>query len=152
MFEEKARLINKNKKCTIWIDDDFNVPDINWETRSCISHQYSKDTNCKYLEVIDDCCLEKLVAFPTRASNTLHLLFKNRPSLLKRCKSTSGFGNHNSAILSSIQCPQLLKTIQQKIYNWNKADIGQLRADVATHINMCIQKNTVQTPINDPRL
>ena len=35
------------------------------------------------------------------------------------------------------------------MYNWNKADIGQLRADVATHMNMFIQKNTVQTPIND---
>ena len=114
------------------------------ETRSVISHQYSKDTNDKFLEVIDDCYLEQLVTFPTRASNTLDLLLTNRPSLLKRCKSTPGFGDHNSTILSDIQChPQLPKTIQQKIYNWNKADIGQLRADVATPMDMFIQENTV---------
>ena len=35
-----------------------------------ISHQYSKDIDDKFLEVIDD-YLEQLVTFPTRASNTL---------------------------------------------------------------------------------
>ena len=74
----------------------------------------------------------------------------NGPSLLKRCKSVPRFGDHNSTILSDIQChPQLLKPTQWKIYNWNKADIGQVRADVATHMDMFIQKNIVQTPINN---
>ena len=123
---------------------------LNWETRPVISHQYPKDINDKFLEIIDDCYLEQLVTFPTRASNTFDLLLTNRPSLLKRYKSTPSFGDHNSAILSDIQChPHLLKPIQQKIYNWNKTDKGQLRADIATHMDMFIQKNTVQTPIND---
>ena len=90
------------------------------------------------------------MAFPTLANNTLDFLLTNRPSLLNQCKSTPGFGDHNSTILNDTQChPQLLKPVQQKMYNWNKADIGQLRADVATHMDMFIQKNTVQTPIND---
>ena len=56
----------------------------------------------------------------------------------------------NITILSGRQChPQLPKQIQRKIYNWIKADIGQLTADVATHMDMFIKKNTVQTPIND---
>ena len=90
------------------------------------------------------------MTFPTWASsNTLDLLLTNRPSLMKRYKSTPGFGDHISAILSDMQChPQLLKPIQQKIYNKNKADIGQLRADVATHIDIFIQKNTFQTVEN----
>ena len=71
LSEEITGLINKNKKWPIWIGGDFNLPDINWETRSVISHQYSKYTNDKFLEVIDDCYLEQLVTFPNRASNTL---------------------------------------------------------------------------------
>ena len=42
----------------------------------------------------------------------------------------NSFGYHNSTMLSDMQShPQLLKLIQRKMYNWNKADIGQLRAD-----------------------
>ena len=37
----------------------------------------------------------------------------------------------------------------ENIYNWKKTDIGQLRADMATHMDMLIQKNTVQTPTNN---
>ena len=40
-----------------------------------------------------------------------------------------------------MQChPQLPKPIQRKMHNWNKADIGQLRADVAIYMDMIIQK------------
>ena len=84
------------------------------------------------------------MTFPTRANNTLDPLLTNRPSLLKRCKSAPGFRDHNSTILSDIRChSQFPKPFQQKIYNWNKADIGQLRADVATPMDMFIQENTV---------
>ena len=121
LFEEIAALINKNKKCPIWIGGNFNLPDTDWETRSVISHQYSKDINDKSLEVIDDCYLKHLVTFPTRASKILDVL--------------------NSTIHSEIQCHlQLPKPIQRKIYNWNKIDIGQLRADLVTHMDMFIQK------------
>ena len=51
------------------------------------------------------------------------------------------FWDHNSIIFSDMQFHlQLLKPIQWKIYNWNKADIRQLRADVATQMDMFIQK------------
>ena len=51
------------------------------------------------------------------------------------------FQDHNSIIFSDMQFHlQLLKPIQRKIYNWNKADIRQLRADVATQMDMFIQK------------
>ena len=38
LFEEIAGLINKNKKYPVWIGGDFNLTDIDWETRSLISH------------------------------------------------------------------------------------------------------------------
>ena len=51
----------------------------------------------------------------------------------------------NSTIVSDVECnPQLPKPIKWiTVYNWNKADIWKLRADVATHMDMFIQSNTV---------
>ena len=93
------------------------------------------------------------MTFPTKTSNTLDLLLKNQPPLLKKCKPTLDFRDHNSIILSDIQNhPPLRKPIQQKIYNWKNKEIGQLRAYIglATHMDTFIQRNTVQTPIKDP--
>ena len=64
LFEEIAGFINKNRKCPVWIGGNLNLPDTNWETRSAISHQYSKDINDKCLEVTHDCYLEQLALFP----------------------------------------------------------------------------------------
>ena len=35
------------------------------------------------------------------------------------------------------------------MYSWSKADIGQSRANVATLMDIFIQRNTLQSPIND---
>ena len=63
-------------KCPVWFGGDFNLPDINSETRSVISDQYSKDINDKFLEVIDD-HLEQQVTFCTQATNSLDLLLSS---------------------------------------------------------------------------
>ena len=106
LFEEIAGFINKNKKYPVWIGGNFNLPDTNWETRSVISHQYSKDINDKCLEVIHDCYLEQLATFPTWGRNALDLML------------TPGFADNNSTIFSDMQChPQLPKPLLQKIFN-----------------------------------
>ena len=66
-----AGLINSNKKCPVWIGGDFNLLNIDWQTRSVISHQYSKDKNDKFVEVIDDFYFEQLVTFPICGSNKM---------------------------------------------------------------------------------
>ena len=111
---------------------------------------YSKNISDKFLEVIDYCYLDQLVTFPAWASNIIDLLLTNRPSLSKTCKSTPGFGDHNSTILGDTQCYLLLpKPIHRKIHNWNKADIDPLWANVATNMDTFIQRYILQTPIND---
>ena len=80
------------------------------------------------------------MTFPVQASNTLDLFLTSQPSFLKRCKLTPGFENHNSTILSGIQHHQQLpKPIQQKIYNWNKADIGQFTLIWVGFLGVCFK-------------
>ena len=102
LIEEIADFINKNKKFQLWIGGDFNLADINFETRYVINSQSSKYVIYKFLEVIDDFYLEQLVTFTTWASSTIDLLLTNQPSLLKRCTSTLVFGGHKCTILSDI--------------------------------------------------
>ena len=70
LLKEIVGLINKSKKCRIWIGGDLNLPDIDWETSS---HQYSNDISERFIEVTNHCYLEQLVTFLTRGSNTLDL-------------------------------------------------------------------------------
>lgn len=49
LFEEISGFINKSKKYPVWIGGNFKLADMDWETRSVTSHQYSKDINGKNL-------------------------------------------------------------------------------------------------------
>ena len=55
LLKEIVGLINKSRKCRIWIGGDFN------------------DISERFIEVTNDCYLEQLVTFPTLGSNTLDL-------------------------------------------------------------------------------
>ena len=60
--------------------------------------------------------MEQVVNFPTRKQNTLDLLITNRPSFINNCIPVSGFGNHDSVILSDLICyPQATKPSKRKL-------------------------------------
>ena len=42
LFDEIKRLSNKYKHNPVWIGGDFNLPDIDWETKPIIGSQYPK--------------------------------------------------------------------------------------------------------------
>ena len=43
----------------------------------------------------------------------------------------SGFGDHESAILSNLIChPQATKPIKRKIHNWKRANLEELKKSV----------------------
>ena len=74
LLKEIVGLINKSRKCRIWIGGDFNLPDIDWERSS---HQYSNDISERFIEVTNDCYLEQLVTFPARGVTLLIFVDKS---------------------------------------------------------------------------
>ena len=63
--EQLCKSLNKialeNPKSTIWITGDTNYPDINWETNSVHTHQYSTKMNEDFLSRFNDCGSEQIV-------------------------------------------------------------------------------------------
>ena len=93
-----------HRKNPMWIGEDFNLPDIDWEVKSINNYQYPKQLNERFIDLIDSCSIEQLVNFPTRKQNTLDLLITNIPSFINKCIPVPGFGDHDSAILSDLIC------------------------------------------------
>ena len=53
LFNEIKSPSNKYKYNPIWIGGDFNLPDIDWETKPIIEHQYPTVLNKSFLATLD---------------------------------------------------------------------------------------------------
>ena len=63
-----------------------------------------------FIELCNSNSLSK-INFPTRKNSLLDLLFTNQPDLLVSCEPVTGFGDHDIAALTNINChSQRLKT------------------------------------------
>ena len=70
--------------------------------------------------------------------------------MLESTNPTPGFGDHQSAILSDIYYhPKRQKPVQRKVYNWTRANVDQLKSDIETGTKSLLDKNNINTPIND---
>ena len=89
------------KNSTIWIGGDFNLPDIDWETNSIVSHNYLIPINKSILDMIQDLGAEQMVDFPTRKDNILDIFVTNRPSLVNKCNPIPGLGDHDIVLIDA---------------------------------------------------
>ena len=75
--------------------------------------------------------MEQVVSFPTRKHRihlTYLLLTDHLLSFINKCIPVSGFGDHESAILSNLIChPQTTKPIKRKNHNWKRANLEELK-------------------------
>ena len=119
---ELQDLLLQYKNSPLWVEDDFNLPDIDWLLKSIIKYEYCKKINEVFLESLDVIKAEQIVDFPTGGGdNTLDLLLTNTVSLFNKFCDIPGLGDHQSAILIDIEChPKKQKTISRKIYLWKK--------------------------------
>ena len=102
-----------------------------------------------FLETLDFLNAEQVVDFPTRGKNTLDLLLTNRFSLLNKCQGIPGLGDHQSAILTDIEChPKKHKPVSRKIYIWKRANLNILRQTIQQNVENFLINNDLTTPIN----
>ena len=149
LFEEIKRLASMYRKNPMWIGGDLNLPDKDWEVKSINNYQYPKQLNERFVDLTDSCSMEQVVNFPTRKKNTLDLLITNRPSLISKCISEPGFGDHGSAILSDLIChPPATKLIKRKIHNWKRGNLEELRKNVKEKMVKSVTGNAIDTPMN----
>ena len=103
-----------------------------------------------FIETFEACNIDQLVDFPTRGSNTLDILGTNRPTFCNRCIPKPGISDHDTIVLADIACHTLKsKPNERKIFIWSRTDIPQLKNHVSMNVNTFINKNTINTPVND---
>ena len=102
------------KNSTIWIGGDFNLPDIDWETNSIVSHNYLIPINKSILDFIHALGAEQMVDFPSRKDNILDIFVTNRPSLENKCNPING--DHDIVLVDANIVPSRQKRTRRLIY------------------------------------
>ena len=100
---------------------DFNMPDIDWSTLSCMSSHLPSQS---LRQTVKNCALDQLVTEPTRSKNILHLVLTTNPNLIKDVQVIEQLGNGDHQMVRfDVQAkPKLVRGNPIKIYNFKKAD------------------------------
>lgn len=129
--EEISTLRNTNKNAVFILADDFNAPDINWQSNNITgTKHYSKKVNQTYLDLAAEHSLEQMVAFPTRGDNTLDLVFTSHPSYVERCKPLPPIADksdHDIVLFYTSHQPVRTRPKRRTIYLWKKANIMEIK-------------------------
>ena len=150
LVDEIKRLSDKYKFNPVLIGGDFNLPGIDWETKSIVESYYPKALNESFLETLDFCNSDQLVNLTTRKNHTLDLLIIHRSSFVEKCLLIPGFGDHETAISVDVTCqPKYSKSPRWKVFMWKKVDFESLMSDVNNIIFIYTITNSIETPIDN---
>ncbi|VDI33330.1 Hypothetical predicted protein [Mytilus galloprovincialis] len=154
IVDQLSQIRLDNPKSEFWIAGDFNLPDIDWSSLSITSHQYPARMSSEYLELATRCGVEQIVKTPTRGENILDLFFTSHPSLVNKCKTIPGVGDHDAVLIDTLAKPQRAKPTKRKIYLWDKANLQSLKADVTLFVSDFVSQpphnmNTCWTSFRD---
>jgi hypothetical protein len=98
----------RSKKDIVWLGGDLNLPDIDWQTLSIKSNQYSKSLNQAYLDKLENVGLLQTNLEPTRGESILDVFLSNRPSLA-RTRLIPGLSDHDVVLSDSTIHPARTK-------------------------------------------
>jgi len=106
---------------TIYVAEDFNFPNINWQTQSVSGYNHPIELCHIFIGFLANHVLTQMVNFSTRLTNILDLSITNMPSLILSCKPIPGISDHGIVFIELLACIKLQNcTKSYKI--WHKAD------------------------------
>ena len=106
---------------------DFNLPDIDWNTKTVNPGGKNKQFSESVLDLMDDYSLEQVVQEPTIGKNILDLCFTNQPSLVNKVNIVSGISDHDIVIMDSSIKPKFNKKKSRKVYRFTDENIASVR-------------------------
>ncbi len=142
-------LCRNNQDAAVWIAGDINLPDIDWQTNTIVSHQYKHVINESFLQMLDSTGLQQVIDFPTRGDNILDVVLTNRPSLISRSSPLPRLSDHEVVFVEANIQAQRKKPVRRKILLWKKANLDDLRQRVADWSNKFVDKYTTTTPVEE---
>ena len=127
-FDELSKSLDLVKKpfSLIWLVGDFNLPKVDWQTRTPMPDCKCPTFYRECLEVFDDCLLEQVVAQPTRGNHSLDLFFTSNPTLVDEVFILPGLSDHDIVQVNVNVRPSQNKQVPRNIPLYKKADYERL--------------------------
>ncbi|XP_045160866.2 uncharacterized protein LOC123525785 [Mercenaria mercenaria] len=116
---------------TIWLADDMNLPDVDWDSYPILGNNNTNMVNKLFIDTVLDTSSEQIVNFSTRGNNTLDLFITNRPSLVSRCKPVRGVSDHDAVFIQAQTSASRVKPPPRKILVWKNADSTNIQSAVS---------------------
>ncbi|KAL8610878.1 hypothetical protein ACOMHN_056733 [Nucella lapillus] len=113
---------------TIIIGGDFNLPSIDWSTKTLKSPAKCVEIHNQFLDLMNDAGYEQLVTFPTRGENTLDIFLTSHPSLVPRIEPLPGISDHDIVYLEFDTNPTRQYPTKRTVHQYSKADWSSLRS------------------------
>ncbi|XP_064633636.1 uncharacterized protein LOC135491593 [Lineus longissimus] len=145
--ESLDKLPAKCRDRTIHLSGDFNLSEINWETRTVLPEAKKTGLCKRLLEIANVFSLTQLQLQPTRGENNLDLFFTTNPSLVKKIQTAPGIGDHHMVITDCDIRPQKAATTKRDVPLFNKANWDGLRADIKES-SLDFEKHAAQRSVN----
>ena len=111
-------------------------------------NQYPHTLSERFLKMANTCSLEQTVQEPTRQEKTLYLFLTNRPTLMNRCSTIPGLGDHEAVCVDTPIKANTMKPVKRKIQLWKKTDISELESDCLTFQQEFLSEYSVNTHVN----
>jgi hypothetical protein len=99
-----TRLTHSNNLPNIILSGDFNMPYIKWKRDDSNNFQiktnnnYNMEINNKFVEALEENCLNQAVTEPTRQHNILELVLTTNPSIIENIFVEDGMSDHKIVI------------------------------------------------------
>ena len=141
-------IVINNRNAVLWIGGDLNLPDIVWPSCSVTGKQYPHSLSERFLEMLNTCGLEQIVREPTRQNRTLDLFLTNRPTLVNRCSTIPGLGDHEAVCTDTSVKANIARPVKRKILLWNKANQSDLESDCKAFQQNFLKDYNTDSPVN----
>ena len=124
-----------DKKDTLWIGGDMNLPDIDWKTNEIIGKSNNKEANQAFIDTTSNFGLQQINDKPTREGNILEIFCTNRPGLISKCSLIPGLSDHDIVLIESRIKAKKNKPVAHTVSVWKDANFDAIKEETKTFCN-----------------
>jgi len=133
----------------IVLGGDFNLPDIEWPQTTVRTASTRVQLHQTMLDIAMDHGLEQVIHQPTFDSNTLDLIFTNRPAFINRTEVLPGICRHHIALCEMSTAPNKVKPKARKIQIHKRADTASIKTELEQFRSNFLAAENMSKSAND---
>jgi len=140
-----TNIITKYPNIPIWLADDLNLSNIDWENTCTQGSTYPLALCDTIIDFLQGYGFTQVVNFPT---NILDVFMTNRPSSIHRCVPIAGISDHEAIFFESSVTFSQHQCIRRRFYLWHKADNSSINKTITQFTTSFLNKFSISTSID----